>query len=80
MEDAYKGREKLHGFHHRQGAVLELDGYSCAPMNPDHFWCPEISYSVPRDTIHATREAAVTEARSWIASMRVMLDKAERKL
>lgn len=60
------------------GHVAESRGYSCAPANPDCWWFPTQRYST--SMVYATREAAVSEARLWIARQRGALDAAEAAL
>jgi hypothetical protein len=42
--------------------VVHVQGFSCAPDNPDYWWIPAIGYSTSR--VHATEDAAKGELRS----------------
>ena len=44
--------------------VGEYTGWSCAPTNPDMWWCPEYGYSVAiGHGAYETRQEALTEAK-----------------
>jgi hypothetical protein len=38
-------REKRQWWAVADGDVREVTGYSCAPNNPDVWWCPEVGFS-----------------------------------
>lgn len=40
-------RERRAFFAVHDGRVSRVVGYSCAPQNPDYFWCPQIGFSLP---------------------------------
>lgn len=44
------------------GIVKQVTGYSCAPANPEYWWCPAIGYSIPESKLYTDRAAAVQAA------------------
>lgn len=57
-------REQREFFHvGDDGRVQKVTGYSCSPMNPNYWWCPEIGvsaaegYSLFRDRVDAYARA-----------------------
>lgn len=41
-------------------SVVNVIGYSCSPMNPNHWWCPGVGFSgMEGESLFNTKEAAV---------------------
>ncbi len=57
-----------------EGGVQRVTGYSCAPNNPDMWWCPKVGYSMSEnhhlferesDALRKAVEEAEREAVKW---------------
>lgn len=65
-------------------SVIKVTGYSCAPSNPDKWWCPEVGYTLDekhhlfsneRDAL----DSAIEETQSSIASDMIQLTKLKQR-
>lgn len=58
-------REKKAWWAVTDGWVVRVTGYSCAPANPDMWWCPAVGYSMSeKHHLFAREEDAVRKALS----------------
>lgn len=56
-------REKRKWWAVADGDVREVTGYSCAPSNPDMWWCPEVGFSgAEGHHLFETRDKAFAKA------------------
>lgn len=56
-------REKRQWWAVADGDVQEVTGYSCYPMNPNLWWCPEVGFSgAEGHHLFRTREEAFDKA------------------
>ena len=60
-------REKREWWAVSDGDVLRVTGYSCAPANPDMWWCPAVGYSMAEghhlfDSEQGALDKAIEEA------------------
>jgi hypothetical protein len=56
-------REKRQWWAVHNGDVLEVTGYSCAPNNPDCWWCPKAGYTLTvGHHLFETEKAALKKA------------------
>lgn len=77
-------REKRQWFAVHGGDVRKVTGYSCAPSNPDMWWCPEVGFSGSEGHhLFATRaeaiDRAVKETERDLAELQERLAKLKRK-
>lgn len=56
-------REKKEWWAVMDGTVVHVTGYSCAPNNPDMWWCPEVGYTLSeKHHLFDRKEDAVLKA------------------
>jgi len=68
-------REKRAWWVVNDGRVLQAEGLSCAPDNPDCWWFPTVGYSLCEGHgAFQTREAAVAKALERLRAERAAID------
>ena len=74
-----KEREKRKWWSVVDSDVREVTGYSCAPTNPDLWWCPEVGYTLKEgyslfDNRHKAFVKAIKSLETDIAKLQGKLD------
>ncbi len=54
-------REKRQWWAVHDNSVIRVTGFSCAPLNPDMWWCPEVGFSMSEKHHLFTTEAAALD-------------------
>lgn len=59
MNNPYDGRESRRWWYVGDSWIQKTTGYSCAPNNPNAWWCPEVGFScIEGISLFATEDEA----------------------